>query len=94
MRIVLSVVLPLILPTLLYFAYAWVQRRRGIAMAIQTAEVPWSWLVAAGVVLLAASLLAGFLLEQGTGTGIYHPARIIDGRIEPGYFDSDVKQPE
>ena len=28
------------------------------------------------------------------GTGTYHPARIIDGRIEPGYFDSDVKQPE
>jgi hypothetical protein len=94
MRIALSVVLPLILPTLVYFAYAWIQRRRGIPMAMQAAEVPWSWLVAAGVVLVAASLLAFFLLEQGTGTGTYHPARIIDGRIEPGYFDSDVKQPE
>ena len=38
MRIVLSVVLPLILSTLLYFAYAWVQRRRGIAVAMQTSD--------------------------------------------------------
>jgi uncharacterized protein DUF6111 len=94
MRIVLSVVLPLVLPTLLYFAYMSVQRRRGVAAAVQPTDVPWSWLVAAGAVLLAASLLAFFLLEQGTGRGTYHPARIIDGRIEPGYFDNDVKQPD
>ena len=48
-------------------------------------EMPWSWLVIAGGILVIVTLLALYLFEDA-GRGQYHPAQIIDGEIKPGYF--------
>jgi hypothetical protein len=88
MRAFLAIVLPLALPTALYVLYMTLARRRpGAAGApAQPMEMPWSWLIIAGGILAIVTLLALYLFED-VGRGQYHPARIIDGEIKPGYFD-------
>jgi drug/metabolite transporter (DMT)-like permease len=88
MRALFSIVLPLVLPTALYFVYMSLARRRGGASVadVRPTDVPWSWLLVAGGVLVVITYVALYLFED-RGRGAYHPARIIDGQVQPGYFD-------
>jgi len=89
MRQVLSVLIPLLLPTLLYFLYAGVAARRAKAAGGNSGEraVPWTWLAVAGAALVVVTFVA-FALFGGADPGsIYPPPRAVDGRIEPGYFE-------
>ena len=91
MRVFLTIVLPLLLPTALYLL--WVRRLRhardnGGAMAWNS--VPWVWLAAAGAVLLAIVLL---VVTVGFGTaqqGIYVAPRWQNGRIVPGHIEPNA----
>jgi len=87
MRAFLAIVLPLALPTALYVVYMTLARRRpgGARATAQPLEMPWSWLIIAGGILAIITLLALYLFED-VGRGTYHPARIVDGEIKPGYF--------
>jgi hypothetical protein len=87
-RAFLAIVLPLALPTALYVLYMTVARRRpgATGVAAQPMEMPWSWLIIAGGILAIVTFLALYAFEDA-GHGRYHPARIIDGEIKPGYFD-------
>ena len=40
-------------------------------------------------ILVVVTLVALYVFED-TGQGKYHPARIIDGEIKPGYFDDNT----
>lgn len=83
MRLFLTILLPLLLPSVAYFLYVVVVRDDRKAAA----AVPWSWLLASGVGL---AMIAFVLLAAVGGArpgSVYHPPREIDGRIEPGYFD-------
>jgi hypothetical protein len=86
-RAFLAIVLPLALPTALYVLYMTLARRRPGAASAPTPpmEMPWSWLIIAGGILVIVTLLALYLFED-SGRGQYHPAQIIDGEIKPGYF--------
>lgn len=70
LRALLTVVLPLALPTLLFFIYyVLVERRRALAAATGQAApwwvtAPWPWLIGSGVVL-AALILFGTALIGG-----------------------------
>jgi len=88
MRQVLSVLVPLLLPTLLYFLYAGVAARRAEAAGGDWArEVPWTWLAVAGGALVVVTFVA-FALFGGADPGsVYHPPRAVDGKVEPGYFE-------
>jgi len=88
MRAFLAIVLPLALPTALYVLYmTLVKRRPGAAGPLaQPMEMPWSWLIIAGGILVIVTVVALYVFEDA-GQGKYHPARIIDGEIKPGYFD-------
>ena len=88
MRGFFAVVLQLALPTALYLVYmSLVRRRPGAANApAQSVEMPWSWLIVAGGVLAVVTVVALYVFEDA-GRGTYHPARTIDGKINPGYFD-------
>jgi hypothetical protein len=86
MRAFLAIVLPLALPTALYVLYMTLTRRPGVTgAAAQPMEMPWSWLVIAGGILVIVTLSALYLFED-FGRGPYHPAQFIDGEIKPGYF--------
>jgi hypothetical protein len=90
LRKFLTIVVPLLLPTALYLVYLLAARRRAQTAGGKAGwwmEVPWAWLAVAGFVLMLISL-AGYALFGGAEPGSeYRPARVIDGRIEPGGFE-------
>ena len=84
----LMVVLPLMLPTLIYMAYMMIERRKAVASGGAAVpwwvEAPWAWLITGGV-MLAAIVLVTVALTGGFDTsGTYRPARLIDGRVIGG----------
>ena len=82
-RILLTIVLPLVLPTLLYVLWIAAMRRAELAGPVLWRAWPWTWLVAAGIVLCALLL---YVVNVRLGSqGTYVPPQYIDGRIVPGH---------
>lgn len=87
LRVLLTVVLPLALPLLVYAGYLAMLRRRaqltGETRLPRWQEGPWPWLILAGVALLAAVFVA-YRLSTGVppGTKLEAP-RLIDGKVAP-----------
>lgn len=84
-RILLTVVLPLLLPTLLYLLWLLAAQRASLAAPAQWRALPWPWLVGIGLVLVAAMLYFIGTRVGGEAQGVYVPPRYIDGRIVPGH---------
>ena len=87
MRAILQILVPLLLPTAGYFLYLNFVRRRSGAGANTVPDVPWTWLGIAGLALLAISLAAFTLFGAAPPGSHYEPAKLIDGRIEPGHLN-------
>ncbi|HKX09416.1 MAG TPA: DUF6111 family protein [Stellaceae bacterium] len=88
-RAFLTVILPLLLPTALYLLWALAMRR---AQAMEIGDLlrglPWLWLAAAGVALLAGVLvMVAFGFGRSADTAHYVPPRNIDGKIVPGHVE-------
>ena len=79
LRILLQYLLPLLLPFLVYLAY--VALTRGRASWLE--DAPWLYLAAAGVALMAASLLTWGLMSGAPADHVYVPPRFEDGRVIP-----------
>ena len=88
LRKLLTVVLPLMLPTLIYMAYMMIERRKAAASGGGSVSwwvgAPWVWLISGGVLLAAISLVTVALTGGFDTSGTYHPARLIDGRVIEG----------
>jgi len=80
LRVLLQYLLPLLLPFLLYLVY--VAFARGYAPG-WIGETPWPQLAAAGLVLLAASLLTWSLMSGAPTDRVYVPPRLEDGKVIP-----------
>jgi hypothetical protein len=89
MRVFFTIVVPLLLPTLLYMVYLFFVRPRFVGPQGQTQEspIPWLWLAAIGGVLAVATFFAVAELDGAPPGSRYEPARVIDGEIEPGHFE-------
>ena len=88
MRALLTIILPLLLPTALYLLWALAMRRIETAdMAELLRGLPWVWLVPAGVVLVAAVLVVVQVGFGGSGVGVYVPPQVKDGKLVPGHFE-------
>jgi hypothetical protein len=77
-RFLLTVLLPLLLPTALYLMWATTVGRAPAAGA------PWLWLAILGAGLAAATII---VLNIGYGShvqGTYVPPHISDGKVIPG----------
>ena len=82
------VILPLILPFLLYALYVTMARRRarlaGEGNLPRWQDAPWHWIVAASVLLLVASLIVYremTVFEAGT---VLEPTRLEQPESPPG----------
>jgi hypothetical protein len=89
LRVVVTIVLPLLLPTVLYLGWMWIVRSSfGAETGAESwAALPWIWLAGAGAALLAVVL---FVVTIGFGAaerGLYVPPRWINGHIEPGHIE-------
>lgn len=91
MRIFLTIVLPLLLPTLLYVLWLVTARRAQLAGPQPWRALPWPWLAAAGVIATALLLFYLRVNLGGSGQGVYVPPRYIDGRIVPGHLEPAPK---
>ena len=83
-RAILQAAIPILLPFVLYFAYAYLVRKRRPGDA---EPIPWSWLIGAGLLLaIVVSIILLFLGGADPGQ-TYIPPRYEDGRIVPGHFE-------
>jgi len=90
MRRFLEILIPLFLPTVIYFLYLAIARRQARAASAATAlvfkDIPWSWLAGAGVALLAVTLAASALFGGAAPGSHYQPPRLENGQINQGGF--------
>lgn len=87
LRVVLTIVVPLLLPTALYLL--WISAF-GATQGGQTepwAAMPWIWLAGAGAVLLALVLLVVTVHFGAPQEGVYVPPRWEGDRIVPGHIE-------
>jgi len=90
-RIVLSYILPLILPMAIYLGWVWVIRHRSRARGDEIPEIKNSgifWSILAGVILMFAGL--SILAVTGgapPGKGNYQSPRLENGKIVPPEFN-------
>ena len=90
LRIVLLRLLIFATPFAVYFVWRDVARRTGRPMG----STPWTWLVAAGALLAALSLIVTAVAPRGRNTGRYVPAEARpDGTVAPGRFAAPKAAP-
>ncbi len=86
LRQILTVVLPIALPFLVYFLYVSLARSQGGGQnnTATMSDAPWPWLALTGLVLMAAVLIGWRILSDpaAPGTRIEQP-RYIDGELIP-----------
>ena len=86
-RIVMSYILPLILPMAIYLGWVWVIRHRSRARGDEIPEIKNSsifWSIVAGVILMFAGL--SVLAVTGgapPGDGTYQSPRFENGKVIP-----------
>lgn len=80
MKFFLEYIVPLLLPTVVYLLWLRFAAADGVER-----DMPWTWLAAAGVVLVAI-VLGGLALFGGSDQGAYVPPHMENGKIVPGYF--------
>lgn len=90
-RIFFTYVLPLLMPSILYFVWmSWVRRKVNAAIARGEdakhveLKTPWLRLLLAGIILMAVGLGVVAVLGGGAPAGSqYQPPRYVDGKIAP-----------
>lgn len=91
-RVLLTVVLPLVLPTAIYVAWmtftSWSENRGPVRLA----GLPVVWLAFAGVILLALVLVTVTVHFGEPGSGRYVPPRYEDGRVVPPRIEPEPPQ--
>ncbi len=96
MRLLLELVLPALIPALIYLGYLRVEQRRAAARdeggALPWwAETPWIPLAGAGV-LLAAVVLSVIVMRSGDAIhGVYVPAHLENGALVPAHVEYPSK---
>ena len=86
LRVLLTIVLPLLLPTALYLLWATALRpgrRNGAAV---WGALPWIWLAGMGVALLGIVLFVVTVHFGAPQEGVYVPPRWENGEIVPGHM--------
>lgn len=84
MRLFLTVILPLLLPSLLFLLWAVVTRGR----APDLRSSAWLWSIGGGLVLLLVILGVFGVRDRADPGSAYVPAQMQDGEVVPGHIES------
>ena len=86
-RIIITYLIPFLLPLAAYFVWAWYRaahtKKHGGEVP-QIEKGPWPWLVLAGAVLVLLLMGITALLRGADPETTYFPPRYENGRIVPG----------
>lgn len=91
-RELLTLVVPLVLPTVVYVLWLRLAPRSRVSDNVSWHKLPWVWLAFSGVALTAIVL---FVVTVGFGTpmpGIYVPPHVENGQIVPGRILPETKR--
>jgi uncharacterized membrane protein len=88
-RIALTIVVPLIVPSVLYLVWVCATGRWTVSAGLTV--LPWPWLVASGLVLTVLTLIAVSVHYGNSPQGAYVPPRIEGGRVVPGHVVPQAK---
>ena len=91
-RILITMVLPLTLPTLAYLGWFYLAQRRALTAgqpekAPRLGDVPWIVLALTGVLIAALALFALALFGGAKPGTHYVPPHIVDGHVVPAEND-------
>jgi hypothetical protein len=86
-RFLLTIVLPLLLPTALYLVWVTTRRRPQHNGAVLWTALPWMWLAGAGIALLGIVLFVVTVHFGAPQEGVYIPPRWQNGHIVPGHIE-------
>jgi hypothetical protein len=90
LRILLTYVLPLVAPFLIYELWRMFAPPKlggkGTGEPDPVERLPWPWLVGAGVVLMLITVFSFVLFSDWEEGTIYHPPHLEDGEVVPGRF--------
>jgi len=75
-----------LVPFAIYGGYLLLVRARAI---IPTHDTPWTWLLVAGLSLVAASFFYVGFTEGESVQGHYVPPHVVNGKIIPGHVEQD-----
>jgi hypothetical protein len=81
-RIALTIVVPLLLPTVLY--WLWLRATGRLAVG-GYAALPWPWLLSVGVALTALTLVVVTVHYGNSPQGAYVAPHVEDGKMVPGH---------
>lgn len=83
-RVVLTILLPLLLPMALYTAWRVLMGRVALAESMTA----WIWLAVAGLMLASLTLIAVSVDFGGAREGVYVPPHVgEDGSVIPGHIE-------
>jgi len=87
LRVFLTIVLPLLLPTGIYLLWVSVFSAEPGQHTVRWAAIPWLWLASVGALLLAIVLFVVTVHFGSTQEGVYVPPRWEGDRIVPGHME-------
>ena len=87
LRVLLTIVLPLVLPTALYLLWVRTTKWEEGGGAMRWGALPWLWLAGTGVVLLAVVLYVVTVHFGTSEQGVYVPPRYEGGHVVPGHIE-------
>ena len=87
LRVLLTVVLPLLLPTAIYVAWIAFTSRSANRAPVRLGTMPLVWLAFAGVILLALVLVTVTVHFGEPIRGRYVPPRYENGRVIPPHLE-------
>ena len=88
-RILITVVLPLMLPTAAYFGWFYMAQRRAVLAgepekAPRLGDVPWTVLALTGLLVAGTGLFASAIFGGARPGQHYVPPHVEGGRVVPG----------
>ena len=91
LRVLATIVLPLLLPTAVYLLWIRIVDRSRRGGPVRLAALPWVWLAGAGMALLVLVLVVVNVHFGSSQTGVYVPPRYERGQVVPPHIEPKPK---
>lgn len=85
LRVFLTVLLPLLAPFAIYFAWVWLSKRKSAASGDPWDDAPWIWLAGASVALAFVAMTYFYVTGGHDPETKLAPPALVDGKVVPSH---------